>query len=466
MSQEVLDTTSQRTTNGKALRINLDPLRYGTFAEIGAGQEVARHFFLAGKASQTVAKTMSAYDMTFSDEIYGKEKSGRYVCESRVYRMLEKEYSLLERRLADKRGTETCFFAFADTVATGTPETPRTHGWLGIRFQQKPKGQVNDIVLHVRMGDKHRLQQQETLGILGVNLVHAAFYHSQDPAEFIDFLLDNIKPGQVYFDMIKFSGPDLKKMNTRWVNLELVRRGWAEAAMFAPNGEVVSIADAVWGKSLVIERGAFRPVTNTHLEVMRKGVEEFRRLLKERKDKSEILPLFEILMPASTTAKEIDDFDRRLENLQALGEYSVVTNFHLYYQLKRFFRKITQAPMALVMAASKLELVFEPSHYRDLEGGILEGLGKLIDENTLILVYPHKTDRACLTAKNFRPHKNVQHLYDHFREGQFILDISGCDEASSYWHSEDVAKMIRKKDKTWEKLVPAEVQKSVANWLK
>ncbi|MBX3041871.1 MAG: hypothetical protein KF789_14285, partial [Bdellovibrionaceae bacterium] len=183
-----MSEATQRTIAAKALRVNLDQERYGTFAEIGAGQEVARHFFQVGRASQTIAKSMSAYDMTYSDEIYGREKNGRYVCESRLIRMLDKEANLLVRRLGEKRGANTCFFAFANTVATGSPESPRCHGWMGVRFQNKPRGPFNEIVLHVRMTDKHRLRQQEALGALGVNLVEAAFYGLKKPEGFLDLL--------------------------------------------------------------------------------------------------------------------------------------------------------------------------------------------------------------------------------------------------------------------------------------
>ncbi|MGZ3786286.1 MAG: hypothetical protein ACXWR0_17600, partial [Bdellovibrio sp.] len=267
------DALSSETITGKALRINKDASRYGVFAEIGAGQEVARHFFQAGKASQTIAKTISAYDMIVSDDIYGKEESGRYVCESRLKKMLSHEYNLLIDRLAPSRGDKSCFFTFANTVATASYGTlKQSHGWMGVRFQTKSGGDFNDIVLHVRMLDRHRLQQQEALGVLGVNLLSCAFYHLDKPDEFITYLADGLKEEQIVIDVIKFEGQDLQHFDYRLMNLELVRRGLAEAILFSPNNEILNISDAVYGQSLLIQRGTFRPVTITHLDVLQKGL--------------------------------------------------------------------------------------------------------------------------------------------------------------------------------------------------
>ncbi|MBX2989014.1 MAG: hypothetical protein KF802_14085 [Bdellovibrionaceae bacterium] len=447
-----------RTTAAKALRVNLDLERYGAFAEIGAGQEVARHFFQAGRASQTIAKSMSAYDMTYSDEIYGREKNGRYVCESRLAKMLEKEYSLLIRRLDEKRGAQTRFFAFANTVATGSPETPKCHGWMGIRYQSKPRGPFNDIILHVRMTDRLRLQQQEALGILGVNLIEAAFYGTQSPERFLNELVANLKAGQVIIDLMRFSGPDLADFENRRMNLELVRRGLAEAALFAPNGEVMNMADAVWGKSLLIQRGTFRPYTLTHADVIHKGLAQLKaEAPKMTEKKTEVMALCEIVMPKDAKLKELPDLENRLDALGAMGHHTLVSNFPLYYRLKHFIRLFTPMPMALIMGASKLDKLFDEKPYADLEGGTLEGLGKLFDQQTKLYVYPHKTEKICLTAKVFSPAGPAAKIYDYFRGQRQILDISGCDEADVYWHSADVRKLIEKKDRSWEKLVPAPV---------
>ena len=128
----------------KALEINLMPQIYGTFAEIGGGQEVARHFFRVGGASGTIAKSMSAYDMVVSDDIYGACE--RYVSEERLLRMMSYEYDLLQMRLRDKRQQPTCFFVFADTVSTRSFQVQQDgQGWVGVRFQISPDGPPNEV---------------------------------------------------------------------------------------------------------------------------------------------------------------------------------------------------------------------------------------------------------------------------------------------------------------------------------
>lgn len=450
---------STMSTLNKAHRINLNPSIYGTFAEIGAGQEVARHFFMAGKASQTVAKTISAYDMTFSDEIYGREKTGRYVCESRLEKMLSHEFSLLVERLSQKRGSDTRFFAFANTVATGSADDKKyCHGWMGMRFQKDPQGPFNDIILHVRMQDRHRLQQQEALGILGVNLVDAAFYHNDDAEDLISCLVDNLKEGQIIIDVLHFSGDGLKHLNPYLTNLELVRRGLAEAVLFGPNKEILHVPDAVYKKAVLLQRGTYRPVTKTHLDVLSKGLNHFKKDFQLQD--TQCLSIMELTMRNLLTDGEVNDKDflDRIETLCSLGQHVLVSNFYYFYSLKTYFRQYSQEPMAIVLGASHLERVFDDNRYKDLAGGILEGLGKLLDAKTKLYVYPHKTDLACMTAKSFFPTPEVKHLYAHFRDSNQVCDIAGCDETEIYTHSDQVHQMILKKNPQWESLVPTGVR--------
>jgi hypothetical protein len=271
--------------------------------------------------------------MIYSDEIYGKEKNGRYVVESRLNRMLEKEYSLLQRRLNEHRGNKTTFFAYANTVATGSAESPKCHGWMGIRFQKKPGAEHNDIILHVRMMDQRRLQQQEALGLLGVNLVYSAFYHSGDPNDFMNFLVDGLKQGQIIIDVIKFKGPAFKNFNNQKMNIDLVKRGLAEAVLFGPQSgtgsdSVLNIADTVWGKGLLIQRGFYRPITQTHLDVMSKGYEQLKHEIRQQKLKSsDIFPIMEI-----TSEFDIDgeEFWHRVQIITSLGYYVLISNFKYF----------------------------------------------------------------------------------------------------------------------------------------
>ena len=411
------------TVLNRALEINLNPQIYGTFAEIGAGQEVARFFFQAGKASQTIAKTISAYDMIYSDEIYGKESTGRYVCESRLNKMLDKEFNLMHRRLDATRGANTCFFAFANTVATGDGKKRQTHGWMGVRFQTRPGGPANDIIVHVRLLDKFRLLQQEILGVLGVNLVYTAFTSVHNTETILDSLVANIKEGQVAIDLIRFSGPDLKHVNNHLMNLELVRKGLADAVMFGPKQEIMTISDELFQKSAVIQRGTYRPVTTTHLDVLEKGIQQFK---KDFPDEKKTMVMFELTMQNLMQDGHLQekDFLDRVTSLCSLGYNVLVSNFFLFYQLKRFLRAYTQKPMVLIMGASHLERLFDEKHYQDLEGGLLEGLGKLTDDKTRVYIYPHKTENSCMTTKTFFPDPKWLPIYQYFLAQKQISDIS------------------------------------------
>lgn len=452
---------AQSITLNRALEINLNPQIYGAFAEIGAGQEVARYFFQAGKASQTIAKTISAYDMIYSDEIYGKESSGRYVCESRLEKMLDKEFKLLHRRLDSTRGKTTSFFAFANTVATGDSMKRATHGWMGIRFQTHPQGEANEIVLHVRLLDKLRLQQQDTLGILGVNLVYMAFHGLQTPEAFLDGLVSNIKRGQVAIDLIRFSGPNTKHINNHLMNLELVRKGLADAALFGPDQKILTISDELFQKSVIIQRGTYRPVTTTHLDVNEKGTAQFKKDFPEDSKKTEVL--FELTMQNLAQDGHIQekDFLDRVNSLCSLGHKVLVSNFFLFYRLKRFIRTYTDKPVIFIIGASHLDKLFDEKHYQDLEGGLLEGLGKLLEEKTRVYVYPHKTETTCMTTKSFFPNPKWLPIYQFFLAQKQIVDISGCDETEEYRHSDFVRDLILKKDPNWEKYVPPKVRDQI-----
>lgn len=445
-----------KTPLAKALEINQNKKIYGTFAEIGAGQEVARLFFQAGQASQTVAKTISAYDMIYSDEIYGKESSGRYVCESRLKKMLDKEYSLLTRRLNSSRGDRTTFFAFADTVATGDQKKKFSHGWLGVRFQLSPQGPSNDIIMHVRMLDKYRLQQQEVLAMLGVNLVSVAFYETKKPQDIISCLVENIREGQVSIDMIKFDGPDLSHINNHLMNLELVRKGLSEAILFGPEQQILNISDEVYEKSIILQRGTFRPVTNSHLNVLTKASSQFSQDFPEESQNFRVF--FELTMHNLQRDGNLheQDFLDRVNSLCALGGHVLVSNFFFYYKLKRFFRQYTNKPLILIVAASHLGGLFKDDHYKDLEGGMLEGVGKLLDANTRLYVYPHKDQQTCTTVKNFRPLSN-ELIFKHFVEAGLIEDISDCEQFEEFIHSDQIREWIEKKNPKWEKHVPQKV---------
>lgn len=451
-----------QTTLEKALDINSDPAFYGSFAEIGAGQEVARQFFQAGKASQTIALTISAYDMTYSDIIYGKEKNGRYVCDSRLIKMLDREYTKLIERLKPSRGDKTCFFSFADTVATGSEGNKKTcHGWIGVRFQAASNGEAQQVILHVRMLDKHRLQQQETLSRLGVNLIHSCFYKRKNSNDFLDGLFDQIKLDSLAIDVIHFSGEEFKKFDEILFNLNLVEKGWAEAILVDASGIVQNPADYLYNKSILVQRGAFQPVTNTHLDIFQRGLEHFKKEFGVKSN--ELLGLFEFTIDNSIkkTHVPVEESRARVQMISQLGIPTLVTKFTLFYKLKEFIRLSTSKPMGIVIGATHLEKLFDESFYFDLSGGILEGLGKLLGRFTRLYIYPHKTADICLLTKSFFPKPSAKHIYAHFMENKMIQDIAGCDDLKEFIHSEDVNKLIKKKDKAWKKLVPEKIHKLI-----
>lgn len=443
-----------KTILEKALDINIDPKFYGSFAEIGAGQEVARQFFQAGRASQTVALTISAYDMTFSDIIYGKEKSGRYVCKSRLEKMLDKEYSKVLLRLTEVRGDKTCFFSFADTVSTGKNTC---HGWLGLRFQAKPKAPEQTVMLHVRFLDKHRLQQQETLSKLGVNLLYSCFYERNDSDEFLSGLFDQIKEGSIAIDVIEFFGEEFKKFDALLFNLKLVHLGWSEAILIDENRQLQNPGDYLWDQTLLIQRGFYYPVTNTHLDIFKRGLEHFK---KEFNLKSQdVLGLFEFTIDNRIKKTQLSPEEslERVDMIAKLNIPTLVTRFTFFYQLKEFIRLSTPKPLGLVIGAAQLEKLFDVSFYFDLSGGLLEGIGKLLGRFSRLYVYPHKTSEICLQTKSFFPKDDVKNIYKHFVDQNMIQDIAGCEDINEFIHSEDVLKMIKKKDSAWKKLVPEKI---------
>ncbi len=450
----------------KALQINIDDQYYGSFAEIGAGQEVARHFFLAGRASHTVAKSMSAYDMKFSDEIYGREDSGRYVVQSRLIKMLDKEFLLLKERLLEKRGDETCFFSFASTVATASgTKKGRCHGWLGVCFQTRPGAPPNKIILHVKMKDHFRLQQQEALGVLGVNLIHSAFYRSEKKVDFINSLTDNLSPDRIEIDMVRANGVDLKHIDNRLLSLELVRQGFTDAVLFAPDGTVVQAAEALYNQSVLIQRGTFRPITNTNISIIEHGLKEIEN---DKLDRAPMV-ILELTMqllntsddPSAKVTIDQKDFLDRVDTLALLGHHVLISNFFYFYQLKNSLRSCSNNEIYMIIGAPLLDKLFDKELYKDLPQGILGAFGNLFDNNTHLLVYPYKDEKVCLTSEAFNPEASLHHLYRYLFENNFIRDVSNCDDLDATLHSENVRTLLNERDPKWESMVPKKISEHI-----
>lgn len=445
MANDTLDT------NQKALRINVDARRYGTFAEIGAGQEVARCFFRAGGAAGSVAKTISAYDMAVSDAIYGP--TDRYVSRQRLAAMIEYEYNLLRERLDKPRGDKTAFFAFANTVATRREEG---HGWLGIRFQIEPRSGPSEIFIHVRMLDKETVRQQEALGVIGVNLIYGTFYFHQEPEALIRSLLDNLTWERVEVDMIRFAGPAFARVDNRLMALQLVRQGLTEAAMFTAQGEAVQWAEVLYKKPVLVQRGSFRPVTTATLDVLERAHEQFRR--EPSLENEAPVVLMEMTLRHLTMDDAIDpvDFLQRADTLSALGKTVLISNFRRFHRLAAYLSRYTKRPLGLALGASYLKEIFDESFYNESEGGLLGGLGQLFKNPARLYVYPslNLETGQLTTAENFPAPPHLKHLYAHLLENRFIQGILNFDRELLPIRRRDVLAKILSGDPAWESLVP------------
>ncbi|MFO1460299.1 MAG: TonB-dependent receptor [Verrucomicrobiota bacterium] len=446
-------------THQKALQINLDPGKYGVFAEIGAGQEVARWFFRVGGASGTIAKSMSAYDMTVSDAIYGQTE--RYVSKQRLEAMLEHEYSLLVSRLKEKRGATTRFFAFADTVAARSfNRRDETHGWLGIRFQTEPgAAEACDIILHVRMWDRENLQQQEALGILGVNLIHAALNQHWHPEAIITALLDNLSIERIEVDMIQFRGPEFAQVDNRLLALQLVEKGLTNAAMFLPSGELVQPADILYKRSILVERGSFRPLTKVTEGMIRHAQAQF--IQQPQMEGTRPLVLLEMTLKNLNVEGRIDhqDFLDRVDLIGTLGHPVLISKYGEFYRLAGYLFRYTKLPIGIVMGVPTLRELFEERYYSDLEGGILESFGRMFKNDLKIFVYPYKDPNtgSIITAKNLRVAPHIQHLYDFLLENQHVQAVRDVEEGDLSILSRDVLRDILANSKGWEGKVPVRV---------
>ena len=456
----------------KALAVNLHPAQYGSIVEIGAGQETARYFFRAGGAAGTVAKTMSAYDMTFSDAIYGRAPGGRYVSLARLERMLEHEYGLLIERLEGRRETDTTFFAYAATVAAqGFKHRSECHGWLGVRLQLTPGGPANDIVLHVRMLDDDARAQQEALGILGVNLIYGAFHYADAPEKLIESLADDVSGGasagsdRIEIDMIEFRGPAFAACESRLLNLHLIRSWLTRAIMFDPDGRVVQPGEALRRKDVLAVRSNFRPVTRRHEDMIRAGVAAF--AVQAGGDSEDILPVAEMTMATVMDGgDEVDnaDFLARVDTLTALGYHVLVSDYLRYFRLRAFLRRYTQGRIGIVARLDNLRDIFNPEFYADLEGGILEAFGRLFCDRTSMYVYPGRaTDGSLLTADNFEPDPKVHHIYRHLHEGGQILALTGANAATLDIDWRKVLPALRADEPGWAQQVPPVVAELIRN---
>jgi len=440
----------------KALRINLNDNIYGTFAEIGAGQETVRHFFRSGGSSGTIAKAMSAYDKDFSDSIYGIEEDGRYVTESRLKKMITMEGQLIEKRLSREKHPNKMFFSYANTVATiDFAKQFKGHGWVGIRYQIEPDEDYNEIILHIRFKETDARLQQETLGILGVNLIYGAYYKYNDPKRLLRYLYDHLDKDQLEIDTINFSGPRFADVDNRLMSLQLVKNGMTDAVMFDPNGKNILPAAILYKKNILALRGSFRPVTKVNMDMYKKSLEMF--LQESKVEKENTLVVFEITLSNLRSDGEIDerDFMDRAELLCSLGQTVMISNFQEYYKVVEYFSNYTKARMGLAMGVNNLVDIFDEKYYRHLSGGILEAFGKLFFRDMKVFLYPMlDEDGTIINSENLKVHPRMKELYKFFKFNGKVTDITDYDRETLEVFSREVLKMINEGKPGWEPMLP------------
>lgn len=459
-----MGNANKLTAKEKALQINLDKRKYGTIVEIGAGQEVARQFFRAGAAAGTIAKTMSAYDMQMSNAVYGSDPNGRYVSRSRLFAMLEHEYNEVIDIVKKTRPKNTTFFAYAATVAAKSFKgNNECHAWCGVRLQLYPDAPPSDVILHVRMLDKEANDQQEALGVLGVNLIHGAYYFYHDPRIIIDCLNDNIATDRLEIDSIEFFGPYFEEQDNRLLNLHLIRSWKTRAIMFNPEGHVSVPAELLYKKNVLITRGTFKPFTKINEDMMIQGMKAFSEL--EGVTQENTLMLAEItlnqLINENTQVKD-KDFIERVDQLSALGYHILISDYVRHFRLRAYFRQFTQKQMGIVMGMDRLRAVFNQDFYKGVEGGILEGFGKLFPDNTIVFAYPELSKSGEeINLKNVTIPENLQFLFKHLKQNGFIRGISNSNPELFKIESKKVLKQLQENSNGWEESVPASVAKLI-----
>ncbi len=444
----------------KALLVNLDNSIYGTFAEIGAGQEVARNFFRVGGASGTIAKSMSAYDMAFSDNIYGVEENGRYVSESRLLKMLDHEYKLLTERLKGEKYENRRFFAFANTVTTlNYTRTNEPHGWVGIRFQLTPDSEPNDIIFHARVFDNNAILQQSVLGEIGVNLIHGAFNYADDAETIVRALQDNLSTNHIEVDMIRISGPDFEDVDNRLLGMLLVKIGFTNATIFGPNRQMYQAKDFLYKKNVLVMRGRFRPVTNVNEDMLQNGIKSF---TKDGMNTDDLTILNEMTLNNLYKGAEEQsrkDFLDRAEILCSLGHNVMVSNFHEHHKLVNYLTECRTKKVGIVLGVLNLLHIYGLVNDEDNSKAVLNSFGQLFANNVTMYAYPYQRYKngEIITAKTLKTYPEIKHLHEHFIANGYIEDIEEYNEENLQIFSDEIIAQIKAGEDTWEDFVPEKV---------
>lgn len=457
------DKREIKSIKNKALQINLDPTIYGTLAEIGAGQEVARNFFQVGGASGTIAKSMSAYDMAFSDSIYGEEENNRYVSESRLNKMLDHEYSLLTERLKGEKYENRRFFAFANTITTlNYSRTNIPHGWLGIRFQLHPNSEPNDIILHVRPYDNNAILQQTVLGEIGVNLIYACYKYSNDPETIIKSLNDDLSTNHIEIDMIRFEGPDFKEVDNRLMSLILVRQGFTDATIFGPNKDVYQPKDLLYKKDVLVLRGRFRPVTKLNWDMLGRAYDMF--IEEPDVNKNKVISLAEMTLSVLENEENEEsarkDFLDRADILSALGQYVMISNFSQHHKMAEYLERCKVKKKGIIIGVMNLMSIYEEADCPKNAHHILHRFGRLFDQDAKFYAYPYQpsSSHPIYDIQSMPVPDCVANLHAYMISNNCIEDIENYNpEVLSIFSSKIIA-LIKAGEEGWEDAVPDHVE--------
>ncbi|MGD8953968.1 MAG: hypothetical protein PVI72_12340 [Desulfobacterales bacterium] len=454
------------TTMQKAFNLNMDLAKYGTIAEIGAGQEVSRFFFRAGGAAGTIAKTISAYDMDFSDAIYGKEEDHRYVTESRVKKMLDKEFRLVLERVGDKRPKNSTYFAFADTItAKSYSQKSECHGWLGIKLQLSSGAEPCEILLHVRMLDESNLMQQEAVGILGVNLIYGAFYYYTAIENLIRSLGDNLEWGRLEIDLIRFTGPYFKDVNNRLMALKLVEMELSDAVVFATDRKtLVHPSELFYKRDVMVMRSMFKPVTNVSEDMMNGGMALFLRTLGVDVKMAMAVPEISIAEMRKLGTFDMRDILDRVDCLNLLSYPVIVSNYLRFFRVRAYLGRYTKGKVAFVLGIPNLTTLFDAAYYEGLKGGILGAFASLFDRETLLFVYPMRNPddpEQIITAETFPVPELLKFFYYYLQANHMILPVERYNEANMHIWPEDILEQIKKGRGGWETSVPEVVAEEI-----
>ena len=454
------------TTMQKAFAFNMDHNKYGTIAEIGAGQEVSRCFFRAGGAAGTIAKTISAYDMSFSDAIYGEEKDKRYVTESRVKKMLDKEFNLVLQRVGDTRPKTSTYFAFADTVtARSFSQQGECHGWMGIKLQVTHGADPCEILIHIRMLDESNDQQQEAVGILGVNLIYGAFHFHSRPERLVQSLRDDLDWGRLEVDLIRFTGPYFANIDNRYMALKLVQTELTDAVVFGADRKTLVLpSELFYKRDVMVMRGMFKPVTNVNVDMMTSGMELFTRITEVRSDPVIIVPEISVAEMRKQDSFDMQDILDRVDCLNILNYPVIVSNYLRYFRLSDYLGRYTNGKVAFVMGIPNLETLFDDAYYEGFKGGIIGAFGALLDRDTLIFVYPMYRDGNpddIVTTENFPVPGHLKYFYAHLRANNKILPVQNYNDANMHVWPEAVLLQIQKGPGQWQLSVPEAVSQEI-----